>query len=59
MRRSTEIGSVGFRDCFRKPMSGSLACRSPSEPGGSMRTLDADHEHNCCIPFASNEDKWV
>jgi len=46
-------------DCFRKLMSGSIACRSPSQTEGSIRTLDADHEHNCCIPFASNEDKWV
>jgi hypothetical protein len=37
-------------DCFRKLMSGPIACRSPSEPEGSIRTLDADHEHNCCIP---------
>jgi hypothetical protein len=30
--------------------TGSIACRSPSQTEGSIRTLDADHEHNCCIP---------
>jgi hypothetical protein len=27
-----------------------LACSSPNEPEGSIRTRDADHEQNCSVP---------
>ena len=36
---------------------GSSACRSQSKTEGSMGTLDADHEHNCCIPSVCSPER--
>ena len=63
--RTKRVSGCGWRclrDRFRKLISGSLACRSPSEPEGSIRTLDARSRAQLLHPerlFALNEAKWV
>ncbi len=60
-KRVSGSGRRYLCDCFRKLMSGSIARRSPSQTEGSIGTLDAAHEHNCCIHggFPLNEDEGI